>query len=114
MAKIDFDALRAEVEAKFPDEPKEPKKRGRPAKAEPDNLAKADDPADLDRLVFRAFDTLVGKVDDFDRMAAVWRRGLAIIEKQVNELACIVRQHPDTETHLAAIAAIVAYDELRA
>lgn len=174
MGKIDFDALRKEVEAEFPDKPKKPyfkwsreqteqlvslideqktvpeiaavlgvpedkvhtklkvlrakvpgvkKAKSAPVPAETapkaqDAPAAADKPAepvaDLDRLVFRAFDTLVGKVDDFDRMADCWREALRLIEKQLDGCAVLLRQHPDTEEHLAVIAAIVAYDELRA
>ena len=120
MAKIDFDALRAEVEAKFPDEPKEPKKRGRPAKSAPEPAPKAQDAPDqqaeslADRMIFAAFDKVVGKVDDFDRMSVCWRKALEVIEQQVREMAYTAQKHPDTEEHLAVIAAIVAYDELRA
>lgn len=31
----------------------------------------AEPPITLDRVIFRAFDELVGRVDDFDRMAAI-------------------------------------------
>ena len=123
MGKINFDALRAEVEAEFPDKPKEPKKRGRPAKSTPapaEPAPRAQDATDqqaeslADRMIFAAFDKVVGKVDDFDRMSVCWRKALEVIEQQVREMAYTAQKHPDAEPHLATIAAIVAYDEIKA
>ena len=118
MAKIDFDALREEVEAEFTEKPK---KRGRAAKSAPEPAPKTQDAPEqreaeslADRMIFAAFDKVVGKVDDFDRMSVCRRKTLEVIEQQVREMAYTAQKHPDTEPHLVAIAAIVAYDELRA
>ena len=72
------------------------------------------EPVDIDRLIFTAFDNVVGKVDDFVTMSGCWRKALTTIEKQLNELAYLVWEHPNTEESVCQIAAIVAYDELRA
>ena len=69
---------------------------------------------DLDRMIFTAFDNVVGKVDDFVTMSGCWRKVLTTIEKQLKELAYLVWEHPNTEESVCQIAAIVAYDELRA
>lgn len=69
---------------------------------------------DLDRMIFTAFDNVVGKVDDFVTMSGCWRKVLTTIEKQLNELEYLVWEHPNTEESVCQIAAIVAYDELRA
>lgn len=69
---------------------------------------------DLDRMIFTAFDNVVGKVDDFVTMSGCWRKVLTTIEKQLNELAYLVWEHPNTEESVCQIAAIVAYDEIRA
>ena len=69
---------------------------------------------DADRMIFTAFDNVVGAVDDFVTMSGCWRKALEVIEQQVREMAYTAQKHPDTEEHLAVIAAIVAYDELRA
>lgn len=71
-------------------------------------------PVDVDRMIFTAFDNVVGKVDDFVTMSGCWRKVLMTIEKQLNELAYLVWEHPNTEESVCQIAAIVAYDELRA
>ena len=68
----------------------------------------------LDRMIFTAFDNVVGKVDDFVTMSGCWRKVLTTIEKQLNELAYLVWEHPNTEESVCQIAAIVAYDEIRA
>ena len=68
----------------------------------------------FDRMIFTAFDNVVGKVDDFVTMSGCWRKVLTTIEKQLNELAYLVWEHPNTEESVCQIAAIVAYDELRA
>ena len=69
---------------------------------------------DLDRMIFTAFDNVVGKVDDFVTMSGCWRKVLTTIEKQLNELAYLVWEHPNAEESVCQIAAIVAYDEIRA
>ena len=69
---------------------------------------------DLDRMIFTAFDNVVGKVDDFVTMSGCWRKALTTIEKQLNELAYLVWEHPNTEESVCQIAAIIAYDEIRA
>ena len=69
---------------------------------------------DLDRMIFTAFDNVVGKVDDFVTMSGCWRKVLTSIEKQLNELAYLVWEHPNTEDAVCQIAAVVAYDEIRA
>ena len=69
---------------------------------------------DIDRMIFTAFDNVVGKVDDFVTMSGCWRKVLTTIEKQMNELAYLVWEHPNTEESVCQIAAVIAYDEIRA
>ena len=69
---------------------------------------------DIDRMIFTAFDNVVGKVDDFVTMSGCWRKVLTTIEKQLNELAYLVWEHPNTEESVCQIAAVIAYDEIRA
>ena len=69
---------------------------------------------DLDRMIFTAFDNVVCKVDDFVTMSGCWRKVLTTIEKQLNELAYLVWEHPNTEESVCQIAAVIAYDEVRA
>lgn len=76
--------------------------------------ARAEPKPDLDRMIFAAFDNVVGKVDDFVTMSGCWRKVLTTIEKQLNELAYLVWEHPDTEESVCQIAAVIAYDEIRA
>lgn len=76
--------------------------------------ARAEPKPDLDRMIFAAFDNVVGKVDDFVTMSGCWRKVLTTIEKQLNELAYLVWEHPNTEESVCQIAAIIAYDELKA
>lgn len=71
-------------------------------------------PVDVDRMIFTAFDNVVGKVDDFVTMSGCWRKVLTTIEKQLNELAYLVWEHPNTEESVCQIAAVIAYDEIRA
>ena len=71
-------------------------------------------PVDVDRMIFTAFDNVVGKVDDFVTMSGCWRKVLTTIEKQLNELAYLVWEHPNTEESVCQIAAVIAYDEVRA
>lgn len=76
--------------------------------------ARAEWKPDLDRMIFAAFDNVVGKVDDFVTMSGCWRKVLTTIEKQLNELAYLVWEHPNTEESVCQIAAVIAYDEIRA
>mgnify|MGYP000513592513 CR=1 FL=1 len=71
-------------------------------------------PTNIDCMIFMAFDWLVGLVDDYDRMANCWRQAIHIIEQHLSGCVALVREHPETEAHLCKIAAIVAYDELKA
>lgn len=68
----------------------------------------------FDRMIFTAFDAVVGRVDDFNKMAACWRKALSVIEQEIRKLSYIVEQHPNTEESVCRIAAIIAYDEIRA
>lgn len=67
---------------------------------------------DLDRMIFTAFDNVVGKVDDFVTMSGCWRKVLTSIEQQVREMQSLVEQHPNTEESVCQIAAVIAYDEV--
>lgn len=69
---------------------------------------------DLDRMIFTAFDNVVGKVDDFVTMSGCWRKVLTAIEQEIRKLSYIVEQHPNTEESVCQIAAVIAYDEIRA
>lgn len=71
-------------------------------------------PVDVDRMIFTAFDNVVGRVDDFNKMAACWRKVLTAIEQEIRKLSYIVEQHPDADVSICEIAAIIAYDEVRA
>ena len=42
---------------------------------------------DADRMIFTAFDNVVGAVDDFVTMSGCWRKALEVIEQQVREMA---------------------------
>ena len=102
-----------EVEA----EPEQEAETEPPVEAEPEPVKEPVEqaaPVDVDRMIFTAFDNVVGKVDDFVTMSGCWRKVLTTIEKQLNELAYLVWEHPNTEESVCQIAAIVAYDELRA
>lgn len=68
----------------------------------------------FDRMIFTAFDAVVGRVDDFNKMAACWRRALSVIEQEIRKLSYIVEQHPNTEESVCQIVAVIAYDEVRA
>ncbi len=76
--------------------------------------AHAEPKSDLDRMIFTAFNNAVGEVDDFVTMSGCWRKVLTTIEKQLNELAYLVWEHPNTEESVCQIAAVIAYDEIRA
>ena len=71
-------------------------------------------PVDVDRMIFTAFDAVVGRVDDFNKMAACWRKALSVIEQEIRKLSYITEQHPNTEESVCQIAAVIAYDEIRA
>ena len=68
----------------------------------------------FDRMIFTAFDAVVGRVDDFNKMAACWRKALSVIEQEIRKLSYIVEQHPNTEESVCQIAAVNVYDEIRA
>lgn len=72
------------------------------------------EPVDVDRMIFTAFDAVVGRVDDFNKMAACWRKALSVIEQEIRKLSYIIEQHPNTEDAVCHIAAIIAYDEIKA
>lgn len=44
----------------------------------------------FDRMIFTAFDAVVGKVDDFNKMAAFWRKALTVIEQEIRKLSYII------------------------
>lgn len=66
----------------------------------------------FDRMIFTAFDAVVGRVDDLNKMAACWRKALTVIEQEIRKLSYIIEQHPNTEDAVCHIAAIIAYDEV--
>ena len=68
----------------------------------------------FDRMIFTAFDAVVGRVDDFNKMAVCWRKALSVIEQEIRKLSYIIEQHPDADVSVCEIAAIIAYDELHA
>lgn len=68
----------------------------------------------FDRMIFTAFDAVVGRVDDFNKMAACWRKALSVIEQEIRKLSYIIEQHPDADVSVCEIAAVIAYDEIRA
>ena len=66
----------------------------------------------FDRMIFTAFDAVVGRVDDFNKMAACWRKALSVIEQKIRKLSYIIEQHPDADVSVCEIAAVIAYDEV--
>ena len=74
----------------------------------------AKEPVDVDRMIFTAFDAVVGRVDDFNKMAVCWRKALSVIEQEIRKLSYIIEQHPNTEESVCQIVAVIAYDEVRA
>lgn len=72
----------------------------------------AEEPVDVDRMIFTAFDAVVGRVDDFNKMAACWRKALSVIEQEIRKLSYIIEQHPDADVSVCEIAAVIAYDEV--
>lgn len=106
ITKLAAMAARQRTGSKTPEQSTEPE----PAEEPVEQAA----PVDVDRMIFTAFDNVVGKVDDFVTMSGCWRKVLTSIEQQVREMQYLVEQHPNTEESVCQIAAIVAYDELRA
>lgn len=115
ITKLAAMAARQRTGSKTPEQSTEPVPE---AEAEPELNPVSQDlnptDVDLDRMIFTAFDNVVGKVDDFVTMSGCWRKVLTSIEQQVREMQSLVEQHPNTEESVCQIAAIVAYDELRA
>lgn len=97
----------SKADSKF--EPKEPETH-----EETHEETHAEPPIALDRVIFTAFDELVGRVDDFDRMAANWRHALTLMESYLRDQFGTIRSCPDTAKHFAAIAAILAQSEINA
>lgn len=79
------------------------------APVEPEEPDLDPDMANFDRLVFAAFTELVGKVDDYNKMSHCWRDGLLKIEHHIGVMLNVALMYPETEKHISAIAAIVAY-----
>lgn len=96
-----------EVEAK----PEQEAETEPSVEAEPEPVK---EPVDVDRMIFTAFDAVVGRVDDFNKMAACWRKALSVIEQEIRKLSYIIEQHPDAEDAVCHIAAIIAYDKTNA
>lgn len=94
-----------EVEA----EPEQEAETEPSAEAEPEP---AKEPVDVDRMIFTAFDAVVGRVDDFNKMAVCWRKALSVIEQEIRKLSYIIEQHPDADVSVCEIAAVIAYDEV--
>ena len=86
---------------------KEPVVQAEPVEPEEPDLDP--DMANFDRLVFAAFTELVGKVDDYNKMSHCWRDGLLKIEHHIGVMLNVALTYPETEKHISAIAAIVAY-----
>lgn len=94
------------VEAE-PEPAEEPGEQAAPVEPEEPDLDP--DMANFDRLVFAAFTELVGKVDDYNKMSHCWRDGLLKIEHHISVMLNVALMYPETEKHISAIAAIVAY-----
>lgn len=90
-----------------PEPVKEPVEQAEPVELEEPALDP--DMANFDRLVFAAFTELVGKVDDYNKMSHCWRDGLLKIEHHISVMLNVALMYPETEKHISAIAAIVAY-----
>ena len=115
-------AARQRTGSKTPEQSTEPVPE---AEAEPEQEAETEpsieaepepvkEPVDVDRMIFTAFDAVVGRVDDFNKMAACWRKALSVIEQEIRKLSYIIEQHPDAEDAVCHIAAIIAYDKTNA
>lgn len=90
-------------------EPEQEAETGPSVEAEPEP---AKEPVDVDRMIFTAFDAVVGRVDDFNKMAVCWRKALSVIEQEIRKLSYIIEQHPDADVSVCEIAAVIAYDEV--
>ncbi len=90
-------------------EPEQEAKTEPSAEAEPEP---AKEPVDVDRMIFTAFDAVVGRVDNFNKMAVCWRKALSVIEQEIRKLSYIIEQHPDADVSVCEIAAVIAYDEV--
>ena len=90
-----------------PEPVEEPVEQAAPVEPEEPDLDS--DMANFDRLVFAAFTELVGKVDDYNKMSHCWRDGLLKIEHHISVMLNVALMYPETEKHISAIAAIVAY-----
>ncbi|MFR5361995.1 MAG: GcrA family cell cycle regulator [Butyricicoccus sp.] len=122
ITKLAAMAARQRTGSKTPEPSTEPVPE---AEAEPEQEAETEpsveaepepvkEPVDVDRMIFTAFDAVVGRVDDFNKMAACWRKALSVIEQEIRKLSYIIEQHPDAEDAVCHIAAIIAYDKTNA
>lgn len=122
ITKLAAMAARQRTGSKTPEQSTEPVAE---AEAEPEREAETEpsveaepepvkEPVDVDRMIFTAFDAVVGRVDDFNKMAACWRKALSVIEQEIRKLSYIIEQHPDAEDAVCHIAAIIAYDKTNA
>lgn len=124
ITKLAAMAARQRAGSKTPEQSTEPVAEAE-AEAEPEQEAATEpsveaepepvkEPVDVDRMIFTAFDAVVGRVDDFNKMAACWRKALSVIEQEIRKLSYIIEQHPDAEDAVCHIAAIIAYDKTNA
>lgn len=124
ITKLAAMAARQRAGSKTPEQSTEPVAEAE-AEAEPEQEAETEpsveaepepvkEPVDVDRMIFTAFDAVVGRVDDFNKMAACWRKALSVIEQEIRKLSYIIEQHPDAEDAVCHIAAIIAYDKTNA
>lgn len=122
ITKLAAMAARQRTGSKTPEPSTEPVPE---AEAEPEQEAETEpsveaepepvkEPVDVDRMISTAFDAVVGRVDDFNKMAACWRKALSVIEQEIRKLSYIIEQHPDAEDAVCHIAAIIAYDKTNA
>lgn len=120
VTKLAAMAARERAGSKTPEQSTEPVPE---AEAEPEQEAEtepsveaepepAKEPVDVDRMIFTAFDAVVGRVDDFNKMAVCWRKALSVIEQEIRKLSYIIEQHPDADVSVCEIAAVIAYDEV--
>ena len=122
ITKLAAMAARQRAGSKTPEQSTEPVPE---AEAEPEQEAETEpsieaepesvkEPVEVDRMIFTAFDAVVGRVDDFNTMAACWRKALSVIEQEIRKLSYSIEQHPDAEDAVCHIAAIIAYDKTNA
>ena len=115
ITKLAAMAARQRAGSKTPEQSTEPVPEAE-AEAEPEQEAEEPveqaAPVDVDRMIFTAFDAVVGRVDDFNKMAACWRKALSVIEQEIRKLSYIIEQHPDADVSVCEIAAVIAYDEV--